>query len=357
MTRKTAAPGWPADGLDAVLAPLRGRAQATLVLGDRTVRFSHPDKAMFPTDESKLDLLRYHLEVAPVLLRHLEARPLTFTRYPHGIGGRGFFQKRPPAGTPPWLDAAVFHGVPCVLAHTAAELALFVQWGTVEIHTPLLRLDRGDVRVDQLVIDLDPMPPAAWKEVSRAARGVRLLLEHAGVRSYPKLSGKTGLHVFVPLRPRPGGMTTAAIARGLADLLAAAAPDLYTVVWPVKARHGVYVDHSRNAPGQTMAAAYSVRAEPGAPVSAPVEWDEVFDLGPQAFTIHNLPERLARTGDLFAPTLGPPEPIAALEDLARTARRCSPARSAPSTPVRPGRPPAVASVQPQPPAGPRLPRG
>jgi DNA primase len=157
----------------------------------------------------------------------------------------------------------------------------------MEIHVPPVRLGRGgEPRVDQLVLDLDPMPPAGWRETQRAARGVRRLLDAAGVASYPKLSGQTGLHVFVPVAARPGGLTTAAIARGVAMLLWRAAPDVYTVAWPVRNRRGVYVDHTQNAGGHTMAAAYSPRPSDGARVSAPVRWDEVAEVSPGLFTIH-----------------------------------------------------------------------
>lgn len=313
-------PPLAAGAVAAMLAPLARTGSATLALAGREVRFTQARKPLFSTGESKVDLLAYLLAMAPVILPHLADRPITLTRYPHGAGGASFFQKNRPAGAPPWLESALVGRTRFVLARTAAELALFAQWAAIEIHVPLFRLGpAGEPEVDQLVIDLDPMPPAGWPETQRAARGVRRLLERAGVASYPKLSGKTGLHVFVPVRPTPGGATTALVARGLATLLCQAAPDVYTMVWQVQRRTGVYVDHNQNAAGHTMAAAYGVRPGPHARVSAPVAWDEVFEVSPDAFTIRTMPERVRRLGDLFGPVLGRPEPIAPLEEMARDA--------------------------------------
>lgn len=310
----------PADAVAGTLAPLARGKSATLDLAGRTVRFTQADKPLFPTGETKGELLAYLLTMAPVLLAHLADRPITLTRYPHGAQGKSFFQKNRPPGAPPWLDSAVVGSTRFPLVRTAAELALFAQWAAIEIHVPLYRLDRtGTPQVDQLVIDLDPMPPCGWPETQRAAKGVRRLLAAAGVRSYPKLSGQTGLHVFIPVAPAAGSLSTADVARGLATILARAAPDIYTIVWSVRERRGVYVDHNQNAAGHTMAAAYTARPSPKARVSAPLDWDEVQDVSPDAFTIHTVPERVRRYGDLFAPTLGPPEPIAPLEEMARAA--------------------------------------
>lgn len=302
--------------------PAPASGDLTLRLDGHTFAFRHPGKPLFPTGETKLDLLRYHMEVAPALLRHLADRPLTFTRFPHGVDGEGFFQKRLPAGSPPWIGTARWGDIDYATARVPADLALFVSWSAIEIHAPLVRVRDERAEVDELVVDLDPMPPAGWRDVQRAARGVRLLLDHAGVRAYPKLSGATGLHVYIPVRLRPAGPAAVDIARGMAGLLAQAAPDVYTVVWSVKDRRGVYVDYNQNAHGHTMAAPYAVRALPGAPVSTPVTWDEVGELASaQAFTIRTVPERLSRRGDLFAGALGPPQPAEALEDLYRAGAR------------------------------------
>ena len=308
----------PAAAVEAALDPIRRFREAALQVSGREVRFSHADRRIFPTGETKADLLGYLLVMAPVLLPHLEGRPLTFTRYPHGTGGRGFFQKNRPAGAPPWLATATVGRTCHVLARTAADLALFAQWGAVEIHVPAFRLrPTAEAQTDRLIVDLDPMPPAGWRETQRAARGVRRLLEGAGVASYPKLSGATGLHVLVPVRPREGGMTTAQMARALGVVLSRAAPDLYTIAWQVERRRGVFVDYNQNAAGRTMAAAYGVRPGPHAPVSAPVAWDEVPEVAPGDFTIATLPDRVRRLGDLSLPLLGAPEPVAPLEELAR----------------------------------------
>ena len=328
----------PHHAVEAALAPLRRSGEGALEVAGREVRFRHADRRLFPTGETKADLLAYMLAMAPVLLPHLEDRPLTFTRYPHGTEGRGFFQKNRPAGAPPWLTTATVGRTCHVLARTAAELALFSQWAAVEIHVPAFRL--GPARrpeTDRLIIDLDPMPPAGWRETQRAARGVRRLLEGVGVASYPKLSGATGLHVLVPVRPRAGGLTTAQIARALGLLLSRAAPELYTIAWQVRRRRGVLVDYNQNAVGRTMAVAYGVRPGPHAPVSPPVAWDEVPEVAPGAWTIATVPDRVRRLGDLSLRLLGPPEPVAPLEELACEVLGTHGGMPLPAPPATPGR--------------------
>lgn len=342
--RPTALPLSP-EAVAAALSPLGGADSATLEIAGRSLRFAQAHKPIFPSGETKADLLAYLVTMSPVMLPHLADRPITLTRYPHGTAGKSFFQKNRPPGAPPWLESTLVGRTRFVLARTAAALALFAQWAAMEIHVPPVRLGRGgEPRVDQLVLDLDPMPPAGWRETQRAARGVRRLLDAAGVASYPKLSGQTGLHVFVPVAARPGGLTTAAIARGVAMLLWRAAPDVYTVAWPVRNRRGVYVDHTQNAGGHTMAAAYSPRPSDGARVSAPVRWDEVAEVSPGLFTIHTMPDRVRRLGDLFAPTLARPERLEALEALAREGLSLGAARS-PTEPRSAGRRPQADGVR------------
>jgi bifunctional non-homologous end joining protein LigD len=302
-----------AEGL---VGGLAGRDRAVLEVDGRKVRLTHLGRPLFPGGETKLHLLRYLLSVAPALLPHLADRPLTLVRCPDGSPSSAFFQKNPPPGVPPWVATAAVEGGRRLLARTSADLALFAQWAAVELHVPPARLGAGGLVPDQLVVDLDPMPPAGWPEVRRAARGVRRLMEAAGVRSFPKLSGATGLHVYVPVVARPADPPTARVASGLGRLLASAAPDLYTVVRAVARRRGVYVDAGQNGRGRTLAAPYSVRLGDAPRVSAPLDWDEVDETHPDAHTIHTVPERLARRGDLFAPALGPPQPLSALAELA-----------------------------------------
>lgn len=292
---------------------------AALEIAGRTIRFTKAERPLFPTGETKGDLLRYLLEIGPVLLRHLEGRPVTLVRYPDGVEAKGFFQKHRPDHAPAWTDSVVLGGTRYLLAHTPADLALYAQWAAVEIHAPLCRVQDGRLLApDELVIDLDPMPPAGWREVQRAAHGVRTLLDAMGVRGYPKTSGQTGLHVYIPVRPGAPSKDLESLVKGLGRLLEQAAPDLYTTVWQVKRRHGIYVDYGQNAPGHTMAAPYTVRATAGAQVSTPIRWEELPDICPADFTIHTVPERVRREGDLFAPVLGPPQPLEALRDAAQT---------------------------------------
>jgi len=274
---------------------------------DTDVMLTNLSKPFWPDDGyTKGDLVAYYLEIAPYLLPHLNDRRLTLTRYPDGIHGHRFYQKNVPAVAPAWLRRAPYlHGSRTVnycVADRPAALVWLAQWGVIELHPWLSRIASPETP-DFAVFDLDPTPPCGLAEAVEVARLIRTVLDGLGLRAYPKTSGATGLHLYLPLCPGYDYPTAAGLVARVADLIHRACPDLTTRERPVARRSGVYIDHLQNAQGKTLVASYSLRPLRGAPVSTPLHWDELAGLRAEKFTLRSVPERLRRMGDLFAPVL------------------------------------------------------
>lgn len=298
---------------------MRDGSSRRVTIEGRELRLTHLDKLLWPREGiRKADLLEYYLAVADYLLPHLRDRPLTFTRFPDGIEGESFYQKDRPQYAPSWLQTFPHQGeehvIEFVLAPDRATLAWMANQVCLEIHPAPWRTPHPD-RPDRLVIDLDPAAPATFAEARQVAVMVRTLLRQLNIAGYPKTSGASGIHVFIPIQPENSHEEVTEVARTLAHLLYAARPDLITLERAVKDRAGkVYVDYLQNARGKTMVAPYSPRPQPGAPVSAPISWDEVDTVDPASFTLRTMPARLARVGDLAAGLLEPGYPLADLRE-------------------------------------------
>lgn len=269
------------------------------------VTISHPDKRLFDAPPiTKGELASYYDQVAPVLLPHLRGRPLTLERYPGGIGGAGFLQKSVVRGVPSWLERITVPKQGGVVHHASATDRRSLQWianqNTVTIHiwpsrTPSLS------RPDLCVLDLDPPAPDA-ERLRAVMQVLREIVTRMRLDVWLKTSGSRGYHVVTPLGARSTFERSASLAERIASRLADACPEHVTREFRKRRREGrIYADVARNRMGATVAAAYSVRARPGAPVSAPCTWDEVADgaADPQAFTLHGIPARLAAVGDLW----------------------------------------------------------
>ena len=269
-------------------------------VGGQEVIVTHPQRLLWPQEGlTKAQLVQYYLAVAPLMLPHLAGRPLVLTRYPQGIHGPSFYQKDCPQGAPPWVRTVpVAHGdrtVRYVLAEGPAVLAWLGNLAAIEVHPWLSRAERPD-SPDWMVIDLDPDPPSGFEEARRVAFVVRELLERLGLQGVPKLSGATGIHIYVPLVPgahtyRETSQFVALLGRILAQVL----PGQVTAERPVHRRGGkVYVDPYQNLRGKTLVGPYSPRPRPGAPVAVPVTWEELGAARPEDFTIGNAGTWLAR---------------------------------------------------------------
>lgn len=276
------------------------------------VPVTHLDKTLWPAEGLTTgDLLAYYRAVAPVMLPHLAGRPITLRVYPEGASGKGYYRRSRPAGAPDWLAGIAYQpdreGKPldAILIENEASLIWLANTGSIEFHAWSARAPDLD-EPDQAILDLDPGEDASFVTVCQAAMRVKDALAGLGVRGYPKTSGGRGMHITVPLNP---GQTFDGVrewVKAFGERLASAHPALVTIP------HGrthlgdlVTVDYAQNSRGRNTAAPYTVRGLPGAPVSAPVTWDEVASgaVTPAKLTMQTTPARTEEFGDLFAPVL------------------------------------------------------
>jgi len=300
------------------------RAQTRWVaVAGRELPLTNLEKPMWPADGlTKGDLIAYYVSVAPYLLPHLRGRPVVLTRYPHGIGKKWFYQKDAPPGLPEWIPTWADRAddgrvIRYLRIEEPAALAYAANLGAIELH-PWLSSCAAPDHPDWAVIDLDPAEGATFDDVLLVARLVRQILGEVQVQGFPKLSGATGIHIFCPPEPGTTYAETAAFCEVMGRILLRAYPEKVTLERKV-ARRGpkVYVDYLQNRRGQTITSVYGVRPLPGAPVSAPVTWEEIEGVPPR-FTMRTLPARLAAVGDLFAPMLSAPQDLrGAMERLRR----------------------------------------
>jgi DNA ligase D len=276
-----------------------------LVVGDRSVRISNPDRVYFPArGETKLDLARYYLKVGDGIVRALRERPAMMHRFPEGVNGEKVHQKRLPRGAPPWVETVRVSFPRYADELCVTELASViwaVQMSTVEFHPWNSR--RSDTeRPDEWRVDLDPMPECAFDTVRRVAQVAHGLLDELGAVGWPKTSGGSGLHIYVRIEPRWGFADVRRAALAFAQEVERRAPVEVTTTWWRKDRdpRAVFVDYNQNARDHTIACAYSVRGNPEATVSTPITWDEVEDVRPADCTIATVPARFAALGDLHA---------------------------------------------------------
>jgi bifunctional non-homologous end joining protein LigD len=267
---------------------------------------THPDKVLFPdADITKGELAAYYEAIAPVMLPHLRARPVTMERYPAGLGSKGFWQKDVSRGFPEWLERVEVPKkggtVHYLIVRDARSLLWMANQNTITPHVWASRLPDLS-RPDVCVFDLDPLeddPPV----LRAAALALRDLLRELGLPSWLKTSGSKGWHIMVPLDRDAGFDRVAAFAHRVGALLVARDPRHLTQEISKADRGGrILVDTGRNGYGATFAAAYAVRARPGAPVSAPCTWEELQSgaIHPQSFTLRGMAARLDAVGDLWA---------------------------------------------------------
>ncbi len=290
------------------LEALEGRRIGGVVtLPDRTrLEVGQLQKVLWPGPGiTKGALMRYYVRIAPLILPTVLDRPLIMRRHPDGVRAGGFYQQRAPANTPPGVRTAVLASdrvVPRRLIGGSHATLLFTTQVAALSQDPWFSRVQSEETPDHCVLDLDPMPGVAFRTVVEVARWVRDELATLGVAGFPKTSGKTGLHVYVPLRPRTSYETSRLFAEMVATAVAERHPRVATVERALRDRgRRVYVDFLQNTRGKTLASAYSARASDDAGVSTPLTWREV-DAGVDRrdFTLLTIEARVKEIGDLWA---------------------------------------------------------
>jgi DNA ligase D-like protein (predicted polymerase) len=257
---------------------------------------------LFPgPGHTKLDLVRYYLAVADGALRGSGDRPNVLVRYPNGVGGEFFYQKRAPKSRPRWIEV-VSLSFPSgrtaeeVVPRDAAALAWMANLACLELHPHPVRAEDLD-HPDELRVDLDPVPGVAWSQVREVAHVVHAALDDFGLVGWPKTSGSRGMHVYVRIERAWAFDEVRRAALAFAREVERRAPGLATSKWWKEERHGVFLDYNQNAKDRTIAGAYSVRPTPDARVSAPLTWDEIDACDPADVTLATMPARFAQVGD------------------------------------------------------------
>jgi bifunctional non-homologous end joining protein LigD len=275
-------------------------------VGRHEVAITNPDKLFFPEPGlTKGDLVSYYLAVADGALNHIRRRPFHMVRYPNGVEGDFFHQKRVPPHPDfvgeQFVQFPSGHSTVFAVVDNAAALAWVVNLGCIELHTWHSRVDDVE-RPDYLLIDLDPSEGNPWEFVREIAMVVKEVMDELGFASYPKTSGATGLHILAPIRPELAFPEVRRFAKALAQEVErrVADQDVATTTWRVADRRGVFVDFGQNARDRTIACAYSVRPTADARVSAPLRWEEVPRCEPERFTLQTMPKRVERLGDVTA---------------------------------------------------------
>jgi bifunctional non-homologous end joining protein LigD len=282
----------------------------------RELRVTNLDKVLFPARQrekpvTKREFLRYSAQIAPTLLPYLRGRALNMHRYPNGAGAKGFWHKELPSHAPDWLprwdnpEAEAGETRTYLVVDEPAALVWAANFGALEWHAWTSCIDHPH-QPTYALIDLDPGEQTRWEDLLVLARLHRTALEHINVRARAKVTGRRGIQIWIPIARGPSFDETRAWVEQLSKTVGAVVPELVSWKWQVRDRSGLArLDYTQNAINKTLVAPYSTRPAPGAPVSAPIEWDELDDpkLRPDGFTIRNILDRIRERGDLFADVL------------------------------------------------------
>ena len=286
--------------------------EKVVVIDGNRLELTNLDKIFWPEEGyTKGDVIDYYRKVARCMLPHLQDRPESLYRTPHGITETGFFQKEAGELPPPWVKTKeifskhVDKNIKFFVCQDEATLVYMANLGCIEINPWLSRIQKLNFP-DYFVIDLDP-EDISFEKVIETALAVHEVLHLAGAPSFPKTSGATGMHIYVPLGAKYDYDTAEKFAQVIATIVHHQVPDFTSIVRsPSKRQQKVYLDFLQNKAGQTLAAPYSIRPKPSATVSAPLKWEEVRSgLHPSQFTIKTMPSRIEHLGDLFSGVLGP----------------------------------------------------
>jgi len=275
-------------------------------IGGRVVHLTNLDKLLFPEDKyTKRDLIRYYVQVAPVMIPHYRDRPLSMNPHPDGIHGKSYWVKDKPAYAPDWIPTFRYQDQKSlkdwILIEEVATLAWLANHAVIDMHPWYSRVDKPEYP-DWSVVDLDPAEGATFKDVIAVAKVLKSALDHLELKALLKTTGQSGLHIYIPIERRNTLDESRGFVARLAHMIAELMPDKVTEVWEVKRRTGkIRIDYTQNVINKTLAGPYSVRPAVRAPVSTPIAWKELDDprLRPDRWTIKTLGDRLLEVGDLF----------------------------------------------------------
>jgi bifunctional non-homologous end joining protein LigD len=282
-----------------------------VLVEEKTVRLTNLRKLFWPDRGiTKGDLIQFYTDMAPVLLPHLADRAMVMKRYPNGAAGDFFFMKRAPTPRPEWIDTcSIEHASGNVIdfpvIRDLASLLWVINLGCIDLNQWYARCDDVD-RPDYLHFDLDPVKGATWEQIVETASVVHDALTALKLPSFIKTTGSRGFHVYVPIVRGPTQKEVWTFAKKLANTLASLRPELITAEYKIAKRPSerVLVDYNQNAWGRTLASVYSVRPHPLATVSTPITWKELEQgVRTEDFRMDNVPPRVRRIGDLWAPLL------------------------------------------------------
>jgi bifunctional non-homologous end joining protein LigD len=312
--------GWPAPSGDELAALDALGKGGSWQLGEHTLRLTNLDKVLFPKRGrgrafTKRDLIRHNAVLAPMMLPYLANRPINMHRYPNGVDRPGFWHKAVPSHAPDWLarwhndDADPGETTDYLVLDSPAALAWVANYGAVELH-PWTSTVRDTSQPTWALIDIDPGDETTFDDVVLLAGLHRTALEHLGVRGCPKLTGKRGIQIWIPVADGYTFADTRQWVEAVSRAIGATVPELVSWRWDVASRGGLArLDYTQNAINKTLIAPFSTRAAPGAPVSVPITWDELDDpdLAPDRWTIDDVGERIREAGDPLALLIGTPQ--------------------------------------------------
>ena len=290
-----------------ILKTLHGNAHWEIA--GRRLPLTNLDKVLWPAEAlTKRDMIAYYVGMADYMLPYLRDRPLSMQVFPDGIDGKSFWRKDKPSHAPAWIDSWTYHGEKTktyIVVNEVATLAWVANAGVIDLHPWHSRIDEPNAP-DWAVFDLDPFEPATFRDVIDIAKLVRAALEHYAMHGVIKTSGQTGLQIYVPIRRGPDYTAVRNWVEEVGRAIDQAAPGRVSWEWAVAKRTGrIRIDYTQNIINKTLAAPYSLRPAPGAPVSTPIAWEELDDpeLRPDRWNIATIGQRVAEVGDLFAPVL------------------------------------------------------
>ena len=261
------------------------------------VRFSNLEKILFPQSRiRKAQVIEYYIRIAPKMLQYLKDRPLVTTRYPDGIDQKGFFEKNAPKGTPKWVETFTKYSettnrnLSYIVCNNLDTLLWLANLAALEIHIPLSKIDSYQ-KPDLLLFDIDPEPPSNIDDAIEIAKILKEKLDNLSLKSYPKTSGKKGLHIIIPIIPKYSYKQTREFVHQIGKQLAKENELVVSEFSRSQEPGTVYMDYLQNSQGRTMVAPYSIRPQKDAPVSTPISWDQLQKgLKPKEFNIFSVVE-------------------------------------------------------------------